>query len=262
MMRLFGYQKEEVVGRSPLEFVAEESKELLLKKLQEESVEPYEIDSFNSRGERINLLVRGENVMFEDEQVRISAIVDISKQKAQQRSLELINDQLQQMATHDQLTGLGNRHMLEEVATKEIERHRRHTGPLSMLMIDIDFFKQVNDIHGHLTGDYILKEVARIIEKESRSEDVIGRWGGEEFLILLPETDIEKAYEFGERLRQKVENHTFKSIGRLTISGGVSEFDDTKGQHEWFTEADDCLYFAKEHGRNRIVRPDPSDIGS
>jgi diguanylate cyclase (GGDEF)-like protein/PAS domain S-box-containing protein len=255
MTRLFGFEKEEVIGMSPVDFVADEYKGLLISKMNEPSVDAYEMDVFHKNGERMHVLVRGEDAVFQGEKVRISAIVDISRQKVQQQSLEAINLKLQEMATHDQLTGLGNRRMLEDSAAKEIERHIRYNHPLSMLIVDVDFFKQVNDQHGHLVGDYVLKELTRIMAKESRTEDVVGRWGGEEFLFILPETGIEEAYNFGERLRKKVEEYRFKTVGRITLSGGVAEFNSNKGMHEWFTEADDCLYFAKEHGRNRIVKP-------
>ncbi len=254
LLEMIGYTREELVGRSAVEFIHPNYVPIVIKKMQENSVDPYEAVAIRRDGSKMHVLLKGQNIMFQGEELRISTVVDISKQKAQQRSLEIINDKLQELATHDQLTGLANRHMLEEMASKEVDRHRRYQRPLSMLIIDIDFFKQVNDSHGHIVGDSVLKELAGLIEKHSRSEDTVGRWGGEEFMIILPETDVEAAFQFADRLRVNISQHYFKGVGRLTICGGVAEYDDRLGAHEWFTQADDNLYFAKENGRNRIIR--------
>jgi len=167
------------------------------------------------------------------------------------------------LARTDALTGLPNRRYIEEVIRAEFARVRRYAKPLSLIMADLDRFKLINDTHGHLTGDEVLKHVARLAREASREADFVGRWGGDEFLFILPETDIGGAANFAERFRATVaaaEIHAGLSRGfvRVCLSAGIAHADpeNARTPDEVVGLADAALYEAKESGRNRSVRAD------
>jgi len=168
-------------------------------------------------------------------------------------------DQLHVMATYDSLTGLLNRRAVYERAQSEMERSIREERSISLVMLDIDHFKSVNDEHGHLTGDQALRLVAGTIAQNKRSYDWAGRWGGEEFLLVLPQTTLEEAGEIAERMRRSVAALSFPlaegNYLNLRISLGVSSIDanpHTPTLGELLQQADDALYCAKNQGRNRV----------
>ncbi len=165
-----------------------------------------------------------------------------------------------QYATIDALTNLNNRRQFELRLGQEIATTKRQNNPLCAMMIDIDFFKKVNDTYGHASGDAVLRGVASIIKSALRESDIPSRYGGEEFAVLLPYTHIEEAQIVGERLRKAVEsspipindeNSDIKSIS-VTISMGLAEFNNKETGEELFERADKALYEAKESGRNRV----------
>ena len=159
------------------------------------------------------------------------------------------------LATKDKLTGLFNRHKLQEVAEIEIKRSKRHKRPLSIVLFDIDHFKKINDTYGHDIGDKVLEELGKIIKSNIRKYDYAFRWGGEEFLILAPETNIDQAYAMAEKLRKAVESHTFPEVGKVTISLGVAQidFEEDKDIKRLIKRADNALYSSKLGGRNRTT---------
>ena len=165
-----------------------------------------------------------------------------------------------QYATIDALTNLNNRRQFELRLGQEIATTKRQNNPLCAMMIDIDFFKKVNDTYGHASGDAVLRGVASIIKSALRESDIPSRYGGEEFAVLLPYTHIQEAKIVGERLRKSVENSPIpindensdvKSI-KVTISMGLAEFNNLETGEELFERADKALYEAKESGRNRV----------
>ncbi len=164
----------------------------------------------------------------------------------------LLNDEIKRIAMIDNLTGIYNRHKFEELFTLEAERARRFSLPLSLLLIDIDHFKSVNDTYGHDTGDDVLKQLVSIILEHIRKLDVFARWGGEEFLVLCPGTDLENIQILANKLRLVVENADFPKVANLTISIGISSFVKTDSFSDLFKRADKGLYVAKEHGRNQV----------
>lgn len=165
----------------------------------------------------------------------------------------LMEEKLQKLATVDSLTGIYNRYKMNEEIDVEIGRNKRYGEGFALVMFDIDHFKAVNDTYGHDIGDYVLTELSRIIAKEIRESDNFGRWGGEEFMLILPKLNKEEAVRVSEKLRDKVKNHTFKDISRVTISIGTTVFtaDDTK--ETLLKRVDNALYTAKREGRNRVV---------
>jgi len=173
-----------------------------------------------------------------------------------QRALEY--EKLSSFAYVDSLTGVGNRHYFDMIIKQEIKRHERLGSKFSVVMIDIDHFKDINDRFGHGAGDLVLNQLANIIKDNAREIDYVIRYGGEEFLVILPHTNKESAHIFAERLRKRVENHNFiidngKQV-KITISIGISEFDPRadKNFEAVLKDADDALYNSKERGRNRV----------
>ncbi len=152
----------------------------------------------------------------------------------------------------DRLTGLYNKGKFNEVLQQEIQRAKRYKRPLSLIIFDIDHFKKINDTYGHKVGDEVLKELANIIKKNIRKTDFAARWGGEEFVILAPETNLEGAKKLAEKLRQAVENHKFPTVGKVTISLGVAQLEPDEKPEDFIVRADMALYKAKEGGRNRV----------
>lgn len=163
---------------------------------------------------------------------------------------------MEEMADIDGLTGIYNRRHLEKRLLEEIDRLSRYEHGMGMLMIDIDHFKNLNDEFGHILGDEVLREVSTLFRKHLRKADVLCRYGGEEFAVLLPETTGEKAVGVAEKLRRIVENHHFAGLGRpLTVSIGVADFPDHGGTRDALVKAaDTALYAAKDAGRNRVMR--------
>lgn len=168
-------------------------------------------------------------------------------------TLKQQRDKLMSMATHDQLTGLYNRHYLFHSAEKKISRSIRHKIPMSVAMMDIDHFKRINDQHGHPTGDAVLRSVAKLLEEQSRKEDIVVRFGGEEFLILFDHADLQGAQLKAEQLRELIE--ALKPEGLLvTMSFGlVALKPEGDTIDSMIKRADAALYSAKESGRNRVV---------
>ncbi len=182
---------------------------------------------------------------------------------AQQATIAIKNAQLfnevQTLATTDPLTGLFNRRHFFELAYHELDRARRTRYPVSVIMLDVDHFKQVNDLHGHLIGDQVLQGVAAGCRKFLRAGDVLGRYGGEEFIILLPDTTLDQAAQVAERLRRNLSVMTIENANEqisVTISLGIATLDGAKddlGLDMLLSHADQALYTAKQSGRNRVV---------
>ena len=161
-----------------------------------------------------------------------------------------------QSALRDPLTDTGNRIAMDQTLQREIELSRRHLQPLSLLMLDIDHFKQINDTHGHSAGDDVLKAVAASIKGQLRNVDMVFRYGGEEFLILLSNTAREAAAMVGERLRLAAQSEEFLADGRvvgLTVSIGCSTLLPGESVESLLRRADNALYVAKREGRNRLT---------
>ena len=189
-----------------------------------------------------------------DEQGNLSGEFGILHEITGRKRLE---EELRRLATTDPLTGAANRRHFFETAELEIQRSQRNKGPLSVLMLDIDHFKRINDTYGHHIGDLALVEVVKTCKKAIRISDSLGRLGGEEFAVLLPETDRAQGQLLAERLRQEIAAIALEASGevvRLTVSIGVAEFArDALSLEETLKRADQALYQAKEGGRNQVV---------
>ncbi len=166
------------------------------------------------------------------------------------------HEEIYRMTIIDGLTGAHVKRFFLEALEKEILRSRRHQRPLCLMMFDIDFFKKINDVHGHLAGDYVLKELARLIAGRIRRDEVFARYGGEEFSIICSETTLEGAAQFAETLREMIAGFPFVFQGEqipCTISIGVAELADERTSADFIQVADGRLYEAKHRGRNRVI---------
>lgn len=173
------------------------------------------------------------------------------------QELRRANERLQKMTFTDEMTGIYNYRFMSRQVDQEIQRALRYGKPLSVCVIDIDFFKRINDDFGHPVGDAVLKELAQILKDSTRTVDYVGRYAGDEFLIIFPDTILADGVRLCERIRANVEEHTFKAQDRViavTVSIGIADFDikRRKTSETLIEGADKCLYQAKKSGRNRV----------
>jgi len=186
-------------------------------------------------------------VYFNNEEMVLIIVDDITE-------LMETNLQLKKMTITDGLTQLHNHNHLHYKLDEEINRAKRYGNKLSIIMLDIDQFKSVNDSHGHQVGDKTLASVGKIIKKSLREIDIPGRYGGEEFLVILPHTGLENSFITAERIRKTIESAAFEEVGlKITVSGGVAEFQMERAHH-LIDKADKLLYKAKQKGKNRIEK--------
>jgi diguanylate cyclase (GGDEF)-like protein/PAS domain S-box-containing protein len=190
--------------------------------------------------------LRWSSQLSSEESLLYARAADVTELKRIEAEREELLGKVQEMARHDSLTGLPNRRALEEQLPREMARARRHRSPLCVAIVDIDHFKDYNDSHGHLAGDEVLRECARSWDEALRSEDTIVRFGGEEFLVLLPDTSLEQACEIVERLRMTT------PMGQ-TCSAGLACWDFTETIDELLGRADGALYLAKASGRDQLA---------
>jgi two-component system, cell cycle response regulator len=210
-------------------------------------------------------------INFRELEARVKALLRIKALQQdlteRERELQEMNDRLLHMSRTDGLTGVDNRRYIEERLSEIFAHSDRLNEPVSCVMCDIDHFKSVNDSHGHQAGDSVLRAFADLLKEEIREIDRIGRYGGEEFLLILPGTVLDAGVTLAERVRQKVENHIFRFDGgtvRRTVSCGVAAWPHPRidDQDDLIKAADDALYVAKETGRNRVVRFDGQEFNA
>ena len=185
-------------------------------------------------------------IPIKDNNSEISSFLSIGVDITDKKSLEILS-------RTDKLTHLFNRHKLDESLYLEIERAARYNKKLSLIIIDIDHFKHVNDTFGHQTGDDVLKEVADILQKSIRKIDVLGRFGGEEFLIICPQTDKEGVIILADYIKNNIVIHEFPTVRHITISLGLTTYQAGDNADSMIKRSDDALYMAKNEGRNRAI---------
>ena len=172
------------------------------------------------------------------------------------------HEAIYQLVTCDGLTGVYNKRKFDEELVRELGRAQRHHRPLSLIYFDIDHFKQVNDSHGHLCGDFVLQQIVRLAEPYLRAEQVMGRLGGEEFAILCPETAAVGAVQLAEKLRRELSRHIFEYAGiqlEVTCSFGVAALEAGMDHEAFYHAADQAMYRSKRAGRNRVTVATPND---
>ena len=207
-----------------------------------------------------NLLIIGFIVFLN---ITFIFILRMRLKAAEHIRLEKTNKQLEELSRKDSLTSIPNRRDILDKIFYETIRVERNKKTFSLIMCDIDHFKSVNDKHGHECGDYILKKIADTIVSNLRKQDIVARWGGEEFILLLPETNLEGGRIAAEKIRIIISNYEFKynnKIILINLTFGVSEYSIDKSIDSCIKEADKALYHGKNNGRNRVEVFNPKDI--
>ncbi|HET7550401.1 MAG TPA: diguanylate cyclase [Gemmatimonadaceae bacterium] len=210
-------------------------------------------------------------INFDELQARVRAMLRIKslqdELKRRERDLATANAKLTRIAVTDGLTGLYNRRHLEQRLREMFDHSLRLHEPLAVVMFDLDHFKSINDTFGHQAGDEVLRDLATLLRQAVREIDRIGRYGGEEFMAILPGTVLDAAVTFAERARQEVEEHLFRCAAgtlRCTLSCGVAAWPHPRIRHreDLVKAADDALYVAKALGRNKVVRFDSAEFNA
>lgn len=249
---LFGVPVAEAEGQSPYDFYQNaEDREAFLREVSAKGkVDGYVLRMKTRAGKDFWALVSASNIEFEGDPALMTGISDITEQK-------LLEAQLRELATRDFLTGAYNRRRFLELCELELGRVRRTGKAVSLCMIDIDHFKQLNDTHGHAAGDEALRVLVETCKGTLRTSDVFARFGGEEFIMLYPETSLEGALSVTERVREAIAQRAIPLPGggrtNITVSAGLAQLQANEGVDDLIRRADDALYRAKESGRNRLV---------
>ncbi|MEO1815203.1 MAG: diguanylate cyclase [Acetobacterium sp.] len=243
---------EECIGRNIIEFIHESHQQKAIHYVTE-------MLNGNLTGAAEYLMVKKDGSQFycevnanilRDKNNNPTGVLYIERDVTERKHLE---EELKVLAIKDQLTGLYNRRKIDEVLINEKAEADSNDRNLSVIMVDIDLFKLVNDQYGHLVGDQVLTEVTEILAKGTRSMDVLGRWGGEEFIIICTDTDLDGATVLAEKLREMIAAHEFKLVGKKTCSFGVSQLHSHETIDALLIRSDQALYRAKDQGRNRVV---------
>ncbi len=247
--RLLGWRPEELVGREYPAVVhpddRERMRQLFAQAQAEAPRQAFEVRVLTRAGGWLHVEVVAAPIHQDGAVVMLGVVRDITERKREQAAIH-------RLAATDGLTGLVNRRELESLLDQELVRARRHGSPLSLIMYDLDHFKTVNDTHGHEVGDQVLREVTDLVRRSIRATDVEGRWGGEEFVILMPQTDLNAARGVAEKLRLTIAGHRFGRAGRVTASFGVAELGAQDGRESLLRRVDEGLYEAKRGGRNEV----------
>ena len=215
----------------------------------------YVTDLASTNGTYVNNVKIVESSLEDGDSVRVGNCLYRFLERG---NLEMVyHEEIYRLTVIDPLTNLHNRRYMTEVLDREYSRAQRHQRPLSVVMFDLDRFKQINDVHGHLAGDFVLRDLAALVNQVIRKDELFCRYGGEEFCIILPETTLHEARDAAERYRTVVEKHTFLYQNvhlPVTISLGVGTFDSSITSIEALIDAADTkLYEAKKLGRNCVV---------
>ncbi len=256
--RLMGRSSEELIGCTVYQLVAREDANRLTahdaEVLASGSPSAKTEEIVTPGGVRVTLRISKFALPSADGEVRLGAIVaDVTEIERHRQEIELANANLHARVITDPLTGLRTRGYFEEMLSVEFGRAKRYGGPLSLLLVDADRFKSVNDTQGHAAGDRVLRLIGRLLVQDARSSDTVARYGGEEFAILLPETAEAAALAIAERIRAGIAEQGSEGI-RVTVSIGVSSLrPDVSEPAELTAEADAALYASKESGRNCVT---------
>ncbi len=268
---MLGYADDEEVQNIPIFEVIDENafktcSILYNRILKGEKVKmPYESIFKKKNGEKIYVEITINNVEFEGKPAVQGFVRDITDKKALDEKLKKMNEKLLELSNRDGLTGLYNYRYFREKLRERYLESVRYKIPLSIMVIDIDDFKKINDTYGHLAGDMVLKELAKILTLNVREVDIVARYGGEEFVILLPHVNLRDTEVIANRILKQVEAKEFiydLNVIRATISIGVSSIHDkpVKDENELLKYADEALYLVKNSGKNRVYAMDAATI--
>ncbi|MDG4867442.1 diguanylate cyclase [Guyparkeria sp. 1SP6A2] len=244
---ILGYSKEELQRLHVWDWDVNYGREEILSMLADvdDMGAHFETRQRRKDGTTIDIELSNNGCQYKGRKLIFCIVRDVTERKRTE-------EHIHQLATMDSLTGVANRHEFSRVASLEVQRSQRHGNPLSLIMYDLDHFKRINDSFGHSAGDEVLRTVSEIARQTVRETDLVGRWGGEEFMVLLPQTPLAEAAVLAERLRQAVDDHDFPSVRHVTASFGVAGFRPEDALDSLVLRVDKALYRAKENGRNRV----------
>jgi diguanylate cyclase (GGDEF)-like protein/PAS domain S-box-containing protein len=250
LTQLLGYERSEMIGKPIINFIAPEDQDRVIANIRNGTESNIEHELLRKDGSRVMVESHGQTLIQGGVPIRLTAIRDITERK-------LFEVELKRQAHIDHLTGVSNRGYFMVQAELELSRAIRYGNPLSLYMLDIDLFKKVNDSYGHKIGDLVLIKLAEVCKQTLREVDIIGRVGGEEFVILLPQTDLVEATEVAERLKESIAKSKVPLESGLplhfTVSIGVTSLASKDDNLDVLLNlADKALYEAKEKGRNRV----------
>jgi len=258
---MFGYTETEIRTLGPVDVAVEEDRpkvaESVGKRLNGESERlVYGFRGLRKDGTVIEIEIHASSMQLGDRHALISVLLDVTERVRAEREMWALQQKLAEQSVRDALTGLYNRRYLEEALNRELILAERHDYPVSMIMTDIDHFKKVNDHYGHLAGDEILRAVGALLKRNARASDIYCRYGGEEFLLVLPQMSLEKAAVRAEQLRRTLSAAPIRygaTAIPITASFGVAAYPENGRAGERIIEAaDKALYEAKDNGRNRV----------
>lgn len=252
-----GFTLEEIKKMKPYELEAVPDEKNFLELVTplltgEKALQKFETLNRRKNGTLYNVHVNLQLMEVEGVEKFVAIVNDITEYKKVIEEKKHYYD----LSTHDHLTKIFNRQMFDELFKIEVEQSRRYNSDMSLILIDIDFFKTINDNFGHQSGDNVLKIISANVKTLLRDSDIFARWGGEEFVILMPHADISMAAEKAEQLRKSIENLNIDTVGSVTCSFGVAQFKNFENANELFTHADEALYKSKHNGRNRVETAD------
>lgn len=246
--RMLGYKREEIIGKNWLQhFVPERWKSdyyEVFKKLEKGELPSHYTHPF-SRKDGSQRMLSCDTTILKEKKGHIAGLLCVAQDITQIKEMER---KLRSLSRTDYLTGLYNTRYFYEKIEEETRRSERYEGPFSLLYIDIDNFKRCNDTHGHQTGDQVLQKFSKVVNSQLRKVDSAFRYGGEEFIVLLPETGEKGAREVTERIRRKVEQQLFPPYG-ITVSIGVAQY---RVGEDIVQQADQAMYRAKRQGKNKV----------
>ncbi len=260
---IFGYSSDEVLHLGPLDVASEDNLPSVVANIHKRLNGDVGQNSCVFRGVRknctvIDIEIHSSAMEIGGKPALISLVMDVTERARAEREVQVLQDRLRDESTRDALTGLYNRRYLEETFGRELILAERHGSPVSVIMSDIDYFKAVNDHYGHLGGDEVLRAFGTLMRRQARGSDMVCRYGGEEFLLVLPQMTMDDAVERAEQLRSAIAAapipygtaliEVTASFGIATFPGGGRTIDELIGA------ADRALYAAKAAGRNRVER--------
>ena len=266
---MFGYTVSEILGRPLRDFVPPLEYDSLCEKIQRRfhgtaALTPFQFTGLRKDGLTIEIESHAQAMQMDGKPVLLSMMIDITERMREQREIEALQARILEQAIHDPLTGLYNRMQLNEFFDRELRVAERQRRFVSILMADIDHFKQINDTWGHPAGDSVLAEFAALLRTNCRASDICCRYGGEEFLVLLPDLTQDAALSRTEFLRTLLEHTAIQAEGQalqVTASFGVAVFPlHGQDRKQLIAAADRALYRAKHNGRNRVELASPITV--
>ena len=186
-----------------------------------------------------------------DKENRFLGMLGVSRDITERKMME---DEIRRLTEVDGLTQLYNRFKLDAVLKDAFEKAQMNHTTFAIVILDVDNFKHVNDTYGHLKGDEVLKEIAEIIKRCIRIKDTVGRWGGEEFMVIMPDANVDEGVRYAEKMRLEISKTVFQGVGKLTASFGVAAYEESVNEAELISRADNAMYKAKDSGKNRVCQ--------